>query len=240
MQAIVVHILLESKGHSFPQDSHISHFAPFYEVDMTWNDENDEIADIYKENHALLGWRVFNTHLLFDFLPTLPAPNKYIYVTRDGMDVCTSFYHHLSNQVGSGGLSMDFDEFLDKWCSGSLPYGLWTRHVRNWRDVAKRSGVDVLILQYEDLVGDLAANILKIAEHLEIPCTDDMLSRLLLRLSFDTMRSERSKYQPISVEWKEGFQFLRKGQVGDGRSSFFREGTRALAVYDDFLRRELH
>jgi len=29
------------------------------------------------------------------------------------------------------------------------------------------------------------------------------------------MRENLNKYQPISVEWKNDFQFVRKGEVGD-------------------------
>ena len=51
--------------------------------------------------------QVFNTHFLWDMLPKWKPTDgggskkaKYIYVVREGQDVITSFFHHLSNQVG--------------------------------------------------------------------------------------------------------------------------------------------
>lgn len=36
--------------------------------------------------------------------------------------------------------------------------------------------------------------------------------------SFASMRAESERYQPESVQWAEGFRFLRKGVVGGGKS----------------------
>ena len=34
------------------------------------------------------------------------------------------------------------------------------------------------------------------------------------------MKYEKQKYQPISVQWKGGFDFLRSGKIGDSVNYF--------------------
>jgi hypothetical protein len=92
MQACCFHILSDGK---IPLE-HISLFSPFYEINGTW--DNDNIAKKYTENHELLGWQIFNTHLLYTMLPNGPK-TRFIYVIRNGRDVAVSFFHHLSNQL---------------------------------------------------------------------------------------------------------------------------------------------
>jgi hypothetical protein len=49
------------------------------------------------------------------------------------------------------------------------------------------------------------------------------------------MKANKNKYQPISVQWKDGFEFIRKGVVGDSASVFSCEQT---ALFDNMLREE--
>eukprot|EP00959_Pyramimonas_sp_CCMP1952_P312997 6551634-Pyramimonas_sp.AAC.1 len=48
---------------------------------------------------------------------------RYIYLVRDGRDVATSFFHHLSNQdtKTGGGFEGDFSEFFEKWNAVGSP-----------------------------------------------------------------------------------------------------------------------
>ena len=50
--------------------------------------------------------------------------------------------------------------------------------------------------------------------------TDTRLEELTALLSFECMKGSKSLYQPVSVQWKEGFEFLRKGAVGDSKEYF--------------------
>jgi hypothetical protein len=49
------------------------------------------------------------------------------------------------------------------------------------------------------------------------------------------MKSNKDKYQPISVKWKDNFEFIRKGEVGDSASVF---STEQEALFEEMLRRE--
>lgn len=231
MQAIVFHILNNGK---LPLE-HISMFSPFYENDKTWNRSNDRIADQYTENHNLLGWRVFNTHLLRSMLPRGDSV-RHIYVYRNGRDVAISFFHHLSNQVGDGGLNVDVKQFLIDWCNGTLPFGSWINHLQSWLHDSRCGGTNnMLLMRYEDMINNLSSCILKVSAFLDTNVTDARLTELTCMLSFESMKACKELYQPISVQWKEGFDFLRRGKVGDSVVHF---GDAEEALIENMLSRE--
>ena len=228
---------------------HVSDYAPFYEVDAHWDfDEQNLIHDI-QTRHAKLGRRVFNTHLRWDMLPqplphdstrstkdndvkqntgtlTCSSAAKYIYIMRSPLDVCVSFYHHLSNQI-EGRYEDTFDQFYEDWLNGDIAFGSWVDHVLSFAPALARNSENVLLLTYENLLNDLAGEVDRIAEFLGIDCNVSEAKRrsLLPTFAFDYMKSGDNliKFQPKSVTWRDGFQFLRKGVSGDS----------ALLVSDD-------
>jgi hypothetical protein len=128
MQAIVYQ-LLSGGNENF---THISQFSPFYEVDRTWM--GNVISPQYQENHNNLGIRIFNTHLRWSIMPKGSAA-KYIYVYRNGKDVCASFFHHLTNQADSGPYEGTFDEFVKDWCDNKIIFGNWMKHLKSWLEL---------------------------------------------------------------------------------------------------------
>lgn len=196
---------------------HISNCAPFFEIDQHWKDGFQ--IDSITSNHRRMGVQLFNTHLPWNCMPRLGLM-KHIYVVRNGKDVCTSFYHHLSNQADSGGFDGSFREFYHQWLQGSLPYGHWLIHVRDWITASHDRSNNILIIFYEDLIQNLSDCVIKIANHIDVPISDDMLADILPTLTFTYMKDNMSFFQPVSVKWKEGFNFIRKGVVGDSKALF--------------------
>jgi hypothetical protein len=167
--------------------------------------------------HLKDGYRVYNTHLRYDMLPT---GAKYIYTVRDGRDVVTSFYHHLSNQhIDDGGfVGEGFEEFLDLFLRGQIPYGKWSHHLCAWMEAIDEGGGNILLVQYEDLKRNLEHEIDRIASFLGIE--DYNVETVLQRASFDYMKHHQSLFHPVSVRWKEGYNFIRSGVVGDHTTLF--------------------
>lgn len=229
VQACVFHLIAKelslgkNKAEQGLSLDHISHYAPFYEIDRTWTEkEEPELVAAYNEAHATIKRRMFNTHLLPEMLP---SSARAIYVVRNARDVAFSFYHHLSNQDEESGGSQwsSFEEFVDDFLNGELPYDKWVDHVATWLSfMEKEVGREkVLLLSYEDLVSDLNACLHKISNHLNLALTKEDIDVVAPSLTFESMSADRSKYEPISVKWKQGYQFLRKGIVNDSYSAFF-------------------
>eukprot|EP00605_Chrysophyceae_sp_TOSAG23-4_P001485 GSChrysophyteH1.ASY1.ANO1.1622.1 assembled CDS len=223
-QAIVFH-LLNMNNTEYAQArseglGHISDFSPFYEVDATWKE--GRLSDTVQENHRLLKKRVFNTHLLPSMLPSrrYDGKNKFIYVLRQGQDACYSFYLHLRNQDGSGGIGdMSFTEFAEKWLDGNMPYGKWFSHIQAWLNTSNEYSSDLLLLRYQDMVADLPSQVQRIALFLGMKVlSDEELQSILPKLTFAGMSRNSHLYTPRSVKWKEGYNFIRKGVVGDSAS----------------------
>jgi hypothetical protein len=222
-QNIVVQLLNLRKGFDF---QHISDFAPFYEIDKNWEEVDGEYRSKGKfaDNHNRLGTRVFTTHLRWHMLPK-SENYKHIYVYRRGKDVAVSFHKHLSNQVGDG-FEGSLSEFVTAWTSGTLPYGRWVDHVHEWRvaSLAEPSN-NILMLAYEDMLVDLPSALRKIAAYLNVDISEDELVALVPKLTFDGMKAELARFHPISVQWKEGYEFLRHGVSGDGQELFSQQDT---------------
>ena len=240
-------LLIADKRHRTGEDvsfSHVSDFAPFYDIDAHWEAGEaggDDLIEGIRKNHERLGRRVFNTHLRWDMLPKRaeagaavgdrterpeqrPECGKFIYVTRNLIDVVASFYHHLSNQK-EGQYTDDFESFVREFMAGTLPFGSPLDHLvsfaRGFRDNATRDYRDqpLLLINYERMVTNLRGEVLRIIRFLGLTIPDEVLEKdLLPSFGFDSMKRNSDQFQPKSVTWLNGYQFLRKGKVGDGRA----------------------
>jgi len=148
---------------------------------------------------------------------------RYIYLYRNGEDVCASFFHHLSNQEEEdGGIPDDFEAFLAAFLAGETPFGKWAHHLQSWMPQRDASDSQILFVRYEDLVADLEGQLLRFIAFLNLPQLRTELgahrAELLDKLCFGGMQAQASFYQPRSVRWKNNFRFLRKGVKGDAKN----------------------
>jgi hypothetical protein len=228
MQHIVLSLFLRHKANMkdpIPDYNHVSDYAPFFEIDAHW--EGPELASSVRENHARLGTRVFNTHLRFDMLPQ-QGPGKFIYLIRSPLDACVSLYHHLAHQV-EGGYDGTFPEFFNDWMNGRVVFGSWVDHVLSYAMALANGGRQcgstgqaklgngrkILLLSYEEMMADLPRALLDLQEFLELTVTPEQRQEMLPSFSFINMKQDLDRFQPKSVQWKNGFVFLRKGVCGD-------------------------
>ena len=227
------------------------------------------LAESVRKNHDRLRRRVFNTHLRWDMLPKRrkvstssttqeedgdnarssessimnkerPQCGKFIYITRNQIDVVASFYHHLSNQK-EGTYTDTFETFVQDWMEGKIPFGSSLDHLMSFAagfadnlydtssshdghevdDCDETSNQDqpLLLLSYERMKSNLQTEVLRIISFLNlthIPL-DVLTDELLPSFEFNSMKNDIDKFQPKSVGWLNGFQFLRRGVTGDGR-----------------------
>jgi hypothetical protein len=77
---------------------------------------------------------------------------------------------------------------------------------------------EVLLISYEELLEDLGGTVRRIARFIDVNLSDNDILQLLPSFEFQNMKSELHKFQPRSVTWKNNFQFLRNGTVGDSNN----------------------
>ncbi|KAL7545425.1 hypothetical protein ACHAWF_008770 [Thalassiosira exigua] len=159
-----------------------------------------------------------------------PECGKFVYVTRDLRDVCVSFYHHLSNQR-EGTYAGSFRAFALDWMAGNLPFGSPLHHLlsfaEGFSDNMYASGEStndkpLLLLSYERMKSDLRGEVLRIIDFLNLDAIpDDVLEKELLpSFDFRAMKADAGRFQPRSVGWLNNYEFLRRGETGDGRRAF--------------------
>lgn len=219
MQNIVFTLLTKGTDRSFGQ---ISDRTPMLEHRRTWAasepGQPPALATAIAEQTASMPRRAFNTHLLWHLLPTASPKARFIYVVRQGEDAMVSFYHHLKNQQ-EGNFEGDFPAFFEESMAGTSPFGRWTDHLASFLPVLAAGDPRVMLVSYEQMKADLAGVVLKVAKHLDLKISEKDVEPLLSFFTFEAMKGT-PQFQPTSVSWKEGFQFVRKGIVGDYKNLF--------------------
>ena len=72
----------------------------------------------------------------------------------------------------------------------------------------------VLVVSYEELKSNFRQGLAKIASHCDFILDPAEVDVIEVRCSFQYMSTNREKFEPISVRWRDpAFRFIRKGQV---------------------------
>ncbi|XP_023220896.1 sulfotransferase 1C3-like [Centruroides sculpturatus] len=152
--------------------------------------------------------KIMKTHLPFSSIPFSPH-SKYIYIIRNPRDCCVSFYHFMKLLPYP---ELSFQEFLEAFLQGNLPYGDYFDHLLGWYEHKNDSNVQ--FVTYEDLKKDIKGEILKIAkfmgEEYEKSISNDptILENIIHYSSFDYMK-ESSKNN-IDVIFENDKTWLEK------------------------------
>lgn len=201
-----------------PDPDHLTKVSPWFERSIAIGELT--AADL----EALPSPRVFKSHLPREWLPD---GARYLYVERDVRDVLVSYYHFYQNYLGFGGSLGDFHR---RFVLGRVQYGSWFDHVSNWRSHA--ADPDVLILRYEDLVGERKTAIQEIVDFLGWERDERWIDRAVIESSFDAMKRRESVFDHATALLLErGVRprsFLRSGTSGEGRETLSDQQMREL------------
>jgi aryl sulfotransferase len=187
--------------------------------------------------------RFLKTHLPVDALVFSPDA-KYIYVARDGRDVVWSMYNHHANanaaffeaindspgRVGPPMPAVDPDirRYFRTWLEqDGTPFWPFWENVRSWW--ALRNLPNVLMLHFEDMKRDLAAEMRRVAAFLEIDVDEARWPQMVEHCSFDWMKRNAARAAPLGgIFWDGGAEtFINKGVNGRWRDTLSAEEVRA-------------
>ncbi|CAN7938712.1 unnamed protein product, partial [Ixodes hexagonus] len=179
------------------------------------------------------------THFPFHLQP-YSTKAKYIYVTRNPYDCCVSYYHHVKGSPVYQYGEVEFEDFFSAFLSGKVSGGDYFHHLLSWYE--RRKDPNVLLLIYEDLISDTAAQVLKIATFLneeygrKLRGNDGaLLQKIVEMTSFENMRNKAltsmEVYRRVDsnghVKPVKG-NFFRKGTIGDWKNHFTAEQTERM------------
>lgn len=191
--------------------------------------------------------RFIKTHTPLDGLPLDPRA-KFIVVARHPLDAAASLYHQGDNLKGRSEQRPPIGEWLRGWIEwegepaeqlDSLPGFMW--HLSDAWD--RRGDDNVILVHYDDLLGDLEAEMRRLAMALDFRISDEAIGELAEAAGFDTMRSRSHLLapDPDSV-LKDRSAFFGRGSSGAAAEILsardldrYDERVRGLAT-DDLLR----
>lgn len=202
--------------------------------------------------------RFLKSHVPYDAMP-LYRGVKIIHVARDGRDAAMSFYNHKINYTDDVLTQMNtileqdskFDSptvrtepdpavHFHNWVKGEEDHmgdpacGFWYMENSYW---AAKDDPDLLLVHYADLKADLAGEMRRIANFLEITIPEDLWPELVDAASFESMKSNAADLMPSAGEiWQGGGNtFINKGTNGRWRDVYKAED---LAAYDARVKEE--
>ncbi|XP_037508682.1 sulfotransferase ssu-1-like [Rhipicephalus sanguineus] len=188
--------------------------------------------------------RFFKTH--FQYQQQLMNPKaKFVYLTRNPLDVCVSFYHYVRNGSVYGFEDGTFDDFVHAFVAAEVERGDYCDHLLSW--YAHRHEENVFFLTFEQLKNDFRNTVLSLAgfmgeKYRRMLVEDEDVYRNVVEKSSVPYMSKvcyvdqsiieklTEKDQPFidaahrftlsSPGMLKGTTVVRKGAVGDWKSHF--------------------
>jgi hypothetical protein len=137
-----------------------------------------------------------------------------------------SFYH-FGKKCKENKVLCDFSHFVhDCVLQGKVDYGLWWTHIDEYLKLQ-----NIHVIQYESLLADPFEGVKALAAFLDKSYSDDEIRSLVAFTSFKTMQAKNEDYTKYLVDinvFEADLQFFRKGKIGDWRSLFTDELSRAV------------
>lgn len=194
-----------------------------------------ELAKAEAQTHR----RYFKTHLPLDAIPIYTGV-KIVHVARDGRDAAMSLHNHLANfrpelVAGVNAISradpkfgndyaipQDPAQFFSEWIhdgggQGDAGAGFYVVENSYWNE---RASENLLLVHYNDLKADRAAEMRRIADFLGIETPALLWQEMVAAAGFDVMKEQGNALIPAAAAlWEDGpARFLNKGTNGRWQS----------------------
>ncbi|KAM7310249.1 sulfotransferase ssu-1 [Ixodes scapularis] len=199
--------------------------------------------------------RFFKTHFSYERQPMNPKA-KYVYLTRNPLDVCVSFYHFTRSVPVYRFKDGTFDDFFELFVTGQNDRGDFFDHLMSW--YPHKDDTNVFFVTYEELKRNFRNTVLRLARFLGEEYAKPLESNELFQkvveqssLSFmsqflmiteEKMRKLVEKGDKDMLEATKRFAFdgsdgflnksvlVRKGIVGDWKTLFKEEHLEQLRL----------
>jgi Sulfotransferase domain len=174
----------------------------------------DALNSVSLEDAGLVGERP--TRIIKTHLPTRLCPYneqaKYIYVSRHPVSCFASIVDY--NRTLLGPLTPSVDKLVDWYCSDSMYWLPWPKHVAGWWQWAQ-SHNNVLFVHYEEMTRNFAAVLDKVAEFLGYRLTSAEVELISEKCSFKYMKANEELFEmaPPNMFSVIGAQFLASGKT---------------------------
>jgi hypothetical protein len=208
-------------------------------LDWLGEDREQVVARLEAQGHR----RFVKTHTPLDGVP-LDVRATYVVVARQPLDMAVSLFHQgdnldrervarLTGQPQQSEPSRPvLTDWLSRWVDAladpgeqldSLP-GVFHHLSDAW---ARRDQPNVVLIHYDDLLGDLDGEMRRFAARLGATVPDERWSALVDAAGFDAMRDRAEQLAPdAGGVLKDPTAFFRRGSSGEGREVLSADGWR--------------
>ncbi|XP_053376105.1 sulfotransferase 1C4-like [Mercenaria mercenaria] len=175
-----------------------------------------------EEMEKLPSPRVLNCHLPFRYLPKDMKDCKTVLLLRNPKDTTVSSYHFMK-----GMKSMEYDgkfiDWLPVYLQGKLTYGKYADYLKEW-EKALTDGVEfpLHVMFYEDLKLNGMNEMNRLLKFLDVDIDEQLKKDILEACGFEKMAVEKTLVAKDTIKaiFHPGFQFFRKGEIGDWKNWF--------------------
>jgi aryl sulfotransferase len=142
-----------------------------------------------------------------------------IYILRDPRDVAISWAYFMDRTIdwtiGYMADSAAMIRYGPRQLSMSVPQflGHWSAHVSGWID---DSGLDPLVVRYEDMHADLPVALRRIADHIGWAARDEAIAGAVAATRFDRLADQERRHG-FGENARTADRFFRSGRVGGWR-----------------------
>lgn len=186
-------------------------------------DDHDELTPPVGGHNRVAPILPTNGRLIRSHEPYDPAIGRayqrVVYLVRDGRDVAVSYYHHFQREgFASGSFADFFGAFLDGsigargWPHG---WGSWQGHIRSWMDSPQARDGRLLVVRYEDLVEDPAAELARVATFLGIAASPETILATAELHRPERMRERERASAYHARQGDRSITFVRRAAPGE-------------------------
>ncbi len=194
------------------------------------------VPPVHGRDHKVIRYRQMPDPRVFrQEFPCYPdLYRRVIYLVRDPRAALVSFWHMFLVMGDTPGTSLD--SFLEQYMAHDGCFDWWNRDLERWdRQVEAwfdraESDPGVLIVRYEDLVGDRAASVERIARFLDAGATAEDIAMAIERGDFSAMRRVEELHGTEAYRTRDprGERFIRRGLTDGWRDELAPELARMV------------
>ncbi|KAK6182405.1 hypothetical protein SNE40_010105 [Patella caerulea] len=163
---------------------------------------------------------------------------KIIQLVRNPKDVCVSYFN-LALQYKSLDYDGSFSGFLSLFKDGDVPFNSWEGNFLHWKKFKHDNpGYPIHTIRYEDMKMRPVEEIKKIADFLDIVCSEKMCLDIAKATEFSKMKQQKESLENKHLSaYKSGKEIMyRKGETGDWKNYF---SSAEAESFDGYYRQKL-
>ena len=203
------------------------------QIKVDWFNVDTIVPDIYRlPDKNLLEInrpRLLKSHHSYD-----ARYPKVIYIVRNPVDVCVSYYYFKLKFIKRNN-NLNFTDYFENFLDGNLDdFGSWSYNVSSWVKSNHNKEERILFCRYEDMISDTEAELSKVLKFMEINVPNSFLKDSISWCSRDNMAKleKRDSMSPLFKNTDKNINFV--SCKNDHKKRVMLTGEQKQKIYSKF------